>query len=80
MSSPIVPVILSGGSGSRLWPLSRTAYPKQFLSLGGDCSLFQQSVARIASLVQAALPVYALSFLLNVSPVKPNSSVSSRLK
>ena len=57
MSSPIVPVILSGGSGSRLWPLSRTAYPKQFLSLGGDCSLFQQSVARITSLVQAALPV-----------------------
>lgn len=54
MSSPIVPVILSGGSGSRLWPLSRTAYPKQFLSLGGDCSLFQQSVARITSLVQAA--------------------------
>ena len=33
--TPIVPVILSGGSGTRLWPLSREAYPKQFLPLLG---------------------------------------------
>ena len=38
----MIPVILSGGSGSRLWPLSRKMYPKQFLSLAGEGSLFQQ--------------------------------------
>ena len=45
--SLIHPFILSGGSGTRLWPLSRKAYPKQFLALtGGDKSLFQMSCAR----------------------------------
>ncbi|TRO20788.1 mannose-1-phosphate guanylyltransferase/mannose-6-phosphate isomerase [Ectopseudomonas mendocina] len=44
----ILPVILAGGSGSRLWPLSRGQYPKQFLSLGGvDGSLLQAAVQRI---------------------------------
>jgi len=44
----IVPVILSGGSGSRLWPLSRGLYPKQFHDLSGiGNSLFQQTVARV---------------------------------
>ncbi len=42
----MVPVVLAGGSGTRLWPLSRTDYPKQFLSLGGELSLLQQTVAR----------------------------------
>ena len=32
-NSPIIPIILSGGSGSRLWPLSRESFPKQYLSL-----------------------------------------------
>ncbi len=41
------PVILSGGSGTRMWPLSREAYPKQFLSLGGSHSLLQQTVLRV---------------------------------
>jgi mannose-1-phosphate guanylyltransferase/mannose-6-phosphate isomerase len=41
-----VPVILAGGSGTRLWPLSRTEYPKQFLALAGDKSLLQATVAR----------------------------------
>lgn len=44
----IQPVILSGGSGTRLWPLSRQAYPKQFLPLSGDKSLLQQTVLRVA--------------------------------
>lgn len=44
----IVPVILSGGSGSRLWPLSREASPKQFLSLTGDVSLFERTAQRVA--------------------------------
>lgn len=48
--SSLVPVILSGGSGSRLWPLSRKLYPKQFISLRGDKSLFQSTLERIADL------------------------------
>jgi mannose-1-phosphate guanylyltransferase / mannose-6-phosphate isomerase len=46
----ITPVILCGGSGTRLWPLSRTAFPKQFLVLSGKTTLFQQSVERLQSL------------------------------
>ncbi len=42
----ITPVILCGGSGTRVWPLSRQHYPKQFLKLVGDNTLFQQSVSR----------------------------------
>jgi len=45
-----VPVILCGGTGSRLWPLSRTGFPKQFLCLTGRESLFQQAVQRLATL------------------------------
>lgn len=44
----IQPIILSGGSGTRLWPLSREAYPKQFLPLAGDRSLLQHTAARVA--------------------------------
>ena len=43
----ITPVILCGGSGTRLWPLSRTAFPKQFLVLSGKTTLFQQAVERL---------------------------------
>jgi len=45
-TSPIVPVILSGGSGTRLWPLSRSLRPKQFLPLLGDRSLLQETALR----------------------------------
>ncbi len=47
---PITPVILCGGSGTRLWPLSRAGFPKQFLCLTGDESLFQQAARRLAAL------------------------------
>ena len=50
ISSVVTPVILCGGSGTRLWPLSRSGFPKQFLVLSGDGSnqsLFQQAIARI---------------------------------
>lgn len=50
----IVPVILSGGSGSRLWPLSRKLYPKQFLALTGERSMFQQTLARLVRLGASA--------------------------
>ena len=45
----IIPVILSGGSGSRIWPLSRKAYSKQFLSLNSDNSLLQQTATRVSN-------------------------------
>ena len=44
----ITPVLLCGGSGTRLWPLSRKSYPKQFSPLMGETSLFQASAARLA--------------------------------
>jgi len=47
-SAPIHPLILAGGSGTRLWPLSRKSYPKQFAPLIGDTSLFQQSLTRLS--------------------------------
>jgi mannose-1-phosphate guanylyltransferase/mannose-6-phosphate isomerase len=43
----MIPVILSGGSGSRLWPLSRQRHPKQFLPLVGEESMFQQTLTRL---------------------------------
>ena len=46
----ITPVILCGGSGTRLWPLSRQHFPKQFLKLVGETTLFQQSVMRAVAL------------------------------
>jgi mannose-1-phosphate guanylyltransferase/mannose-6-phosphate isomerase len=57
----VTPVILCGGSGTRLWPLSRTGFPKQFLCLTGNESLFQQAALRLAALandcIQVAAPV-----------------------
>ncbi|MCU7841654.1 MAG: mannose-1-phosphate guanylyltransferase/mannose-6-phosphate isomerase [Candidatus Thiodiazotropha sp. (ex Troendleina suluensis)] len=49
----IIPVILSGGSGTRLWPLSRSAYPKQFIPLIDDHSLFQETVERMSAVPDA---------------------------
>lgn len=46
----VAPVILCGGSGTRLWPLSRTGFPKQFLCLTGSESLFQQAARRLSDL------------------------------
>jgi len=46
--SPFIPVVLAGGSGSRLWPLSRDSYPKQFLPLMGESSMLQQTLNRVA--------------------------------
>jgi mannose-1-phosphate guanylyltransferase/mannose-6-phosphate isomerase len=55
------PVILCGGSGTRLWPMSRTGFPKQFLCLTGNDSLFQQAAQRLAALgneqIQLAAPL-----------------------
>ena len=57
----VTPVILCGGSGTRLWPLSRTGFPKQFLCLTGNESLFQQAAQRLDALgndsIQVAAPI-----------------------
>ena len=53
----VTPVILCGGSGSRLWPLSRTGFPKQFLCLTGNESLFQQAAQRLSCLGQDGIQV-----------------------
>ena len=55
------PVVLSGGSGTRLWPLSRQNQPKQFLALIGDRSLFQETILRAATLPDAQPPVTVCS-------------------
>jgi len=52
----LIPVILSGGAGTRLWPLSRELYPKQLLALTGDRTMLQNTALRLAGL-QAAPPV-----------------------
>lgn len=57
----LIPVILSGGSGTRLWPLSRKNLPKQFLALTGAATLFQQTVARAQSLPRVATPIVVCS-------------------
>jgi mannose-1-phosphate guanylyltransferase/mannose-6-phosphate isomerase len=53
----IVPVLLSGGTGSRLWPLSREAYPKQLLSLLGEKTLLQQTAMRTSDNTRFASPM-----------------------
>ncbi|MFY9509389.1 MAG: sugar phosphate nucleotidyltransferase, partial [Rubrivivax sp.] len=50
MSIQVQPVIMAGGSGTRLWPLSRAGFPKQFLVLSGNSSLFQQAASRLQGL------------------------------
>ena len=58
-SAPLVPVILCGGTGTRLWPLSRASYPKQYWALAGDAeeTLLQQTQQRLAGLPGLAAPL-----------------------
>ena len=55
----VQPVIMAGGSGTRLWPLSRAGFPKQFLVLSGNTSLFQQAASRLQGLSDTQLEVAA---------------------
>ncbi|MGI2259756.1 mannose-1-phosphate guanylyltransferase/mannose-6-phosphate isomerase [Shewanella sp. GXUN23E] len=50
----LLPVIMAGGSGSRLWPLSRSLYPKQFINLASDKSMLQETIARLSGLEHQA--------------------------
>ena len=53
----IIPIILSGGSGTRLWPLSRKQYPKQYLPLVGDNTMLQETILRLNGLDNLADPI-----------------------
>ena len=53
----IIPVILAGGSGTRLWPLSRRLFPKQLLSLARDRTLLQETILRVAGAADVAEPI-----------------------
>jgi mannose-1-phosphate guanylyltransferase/mannose-6-phosphate isomerase len=57
METRIVPVILAGGSGTRLWPVSRDSLPKQFQRLIGDLSTYQQTLERVADRTRFADPI-----------------------
>jgi mannose-1-phosphate guanylyltransferase/mannose-6-phosphate isomerase len=53
----LIPIILSGGVGSRLWPLSREYYPKQLLALVGKNTLLQETLLRLNGLTELAAPL-----------------------
>ena len=84
-SNKIFPVILCGGSGSRLWPLSRQSYPKQFLSINSDNpeSLLQQTQKRILNLENLTPPIiicneehrFIVAEQMREIKVKPNSII-----
>ena len=57
MKIEIAPVILSGGAGTRLWPLSREMYPKQLLALTGKQTMLQETALRLAGVEGAGDPV-----------------------
>ena len=52
----LTPVLLSGGVGSRLWPVSRESHPKQFLALAGELTMLQETLRRTSGL-EAAAPI-----------------------
>ncbi len=56
-SRMLIPVILSGGSGTRLWPLSRELYPKQLLPLVGKGTMLQETLARLAGVPDVGAPL-----------------------
>lgn len=74
----IYPVILSGGAGTRLWPLSRAAMPKQLQALHSDLSMLQETVGRVASMAKAteSHPVACPPRIKNVRRVPGYSSAT----
>ncbi len=68
----ITPVLLSGGSGTRLWPLSRKSYPKQFAPLVGEETLFQATARRLSGADYSAPLVLTNSDFRFVVTEQPN--------
>src|ERR1700716_2281183 len=60
-ASRIVPLVLAGGTGTRLWPVSRDAMPKQFLPLVGEKSTYQQALMRVSAPDMFAPPIVMTS-------------------
>lgn len=82
MNTIIIPVILAGGLGTRLWPLSRESYPKQFLNLVDEqFSLFQQTLLRVQSIKNIGLPIvvgneqHRFVILDQLHAIKQNASI-----
>lgn len=77
----IIPIILSGGSGTRLWPLSRSHYPKQFLNLSNERSLFQDTILRLPKFLDDPLIIcnedqrFLAAEQLREIQVSPNSII-----
>lgn len=61
VDTPIVPVILSGGAGTRLWPMSRPDTPKQMLALTGDHTMLQMTAGRVRTSARYAAPIVVAS-------------------
>src|SRR3954471_1902328 len=61
MTSQLIPVLMCGGAGTRLWPVSRESMPKQFVPLIGERSMFQQTLARVAEPALFARPIVITS-------------------
>ena len=57
MSDLLFPVVLCGGAGTRLWPVSRQLLPKQFLNLLGSGSMLQETLARLKGIAGCAAPI-----------------------
>ena len=73
----MIPVILSGGSGTRLWPLSREAFPKQFLRLAGAGSMLQETWSRAAPLATALDPSPAVALTVTRQPSATSAALKS---
>ncbi|MFC3051718.1 mannose-1-phosphate guanylyltransferase/mannose-6-phosphate isomerase [Kordiimonas pumila] len=83
MKKTIYPVILSGGSGSRLWPMSRSKYPKQFLPMLGTKSLFTLTLERVGETYGFGAPLVVANehhrFIINEQAAKVDVSLQSVL-
>lgn len=65
MATQLLPLILCGGSGTRLWPLSRESYPKQFHRFVGTHTLFEDTILRAAALGTADSPILEIAIVCN---------------
>jgi len=76
-------VILAGGTGSRLWPLSRVNLPKQFLTLDGDATMLQTTINRLSPLIKSVLIVtqeaHAKGAITRCWPISPCSNPSDAI-